>query len=264
MRELNFREVQLTELEILLFFDKLCKQYNLKYYLTGGTLLGAIRHKGFIPWDDDIDICMPRKDYEKLLTLALNSERYVLQNYKLGNLKRAITKVVDIKTHTSGFLEEDVHLWIDIFPVDGLPEEEEKVREIYQKTYYYRKLLYVCGAKLGMGRNLVKKYLLFFLKPIANTFWGIDNIIKKFNIIAESYPYENFKYVGSIVGGIHGIGERMPKNEYEKAIEVEFENYIFPTYSCWESYLNSCYGDYMKLPPVEERKTHIRKVLIDI
>ena len=114
MRELSFREVQLTELEILLFFDKLCKQHNLKYYLTGGTLLGAIRHKGFIPWDDDIDVCMPREEYEKLLNIDLNSTRYVLQNYRLGNLKRAISKIVDVKTHTTGFLEEDVHLWIDI------------------------------------------------------------------------------------------------------------------------------------------------------
>ena len=264
MRELSFREVQLTELEILCFFDKLCEKNNLKYYLTGGTLLGAIRHKGFIPWDDDIDICMPRKDYEQLLTLSLNSDRYILQNYIFGNLKRAITKIVDVKTHTSGLLEEDIHLWIDIFPIDGLPDEKDKVKAIYRKTYLYRKLLYVCGAKLGLGRNIVKKHVLYFLKPIVNTFLGIDKIIENFNKLSAIYSYEKFNYVGCIVGGIHGLGERMPKSEFEKAIKVEFENYRFPTFSCWESYLNNCYGDYMKLPPVEERKSHIREVLIDI
>ena len=263
MRELSFREVQLTELDMLIFFDKLCKQYNFKYYLTGGTLLGAIRHNGFIPWDDDIDVCMPRRDYEQLLKIDFNSKRYVLQNFKFGNLNRAITKVVDLKTHTTGFLEEDVHLWLDIFPVDGLPEKDEEVIKIYKRVYFYRKILYVCGAKLGLGRSETKKYLLYFLKPIAKLFWGVDKCIRNINIISSEYSYEEAKYVGVIVGGIYGIGERLPKDDFEKTIEVEFENHIFPAYSCWKTYLSGCYGDYMQLPPIEKRKTHVRKVLLE-
>ncbi len=263
MRELSFREVQLTELEILLFFDKLCKQHNLKYYLTGGTLLGAIRHKGFIPWDDDIDVCMPREEYEKLLNIDLNSTRYVLQNYRLGNLKRAISKIVDVKTHTTGFLEEDVHLWIDIFPIDGLPEDEETVKRIYKKAFFYRKLLYVCGAKLGAGRSALKKYLLYVLKPVANFFWGVDKCVKEINKISREFSYEDAKYVGDIAGGIYGTGECLPKEGFEKSINVEFEKHLFPIYSCWETYLTGCHGDYMQLPPVEKRKKHIRRVLIE-
>lgn len=263
MRELSFREVQLTELDMLVFFDKVCKQHNIKYYLIGGTLLGAIRHKGFIPWDDDIDICMPRDEYEKLLNIDLGSKRYILQNHKLGNLNRAITKVVDVKTHTTGFLEEDVHLWIDIFPVDGLPENEEAVKKVYKRVHFYRKLLYVCGAKLGEGRSIIKKYLLYILKPIANTFWGVDKCVSEINKIATEIPYKNAKYVGDIVGGIYGIGERLPKDGFEKSIIVKFENHIFPTFSCWEMYLTGCHGNYMQLPPVEKRKTHIRKVLLE-
>ena len=263
MRKLTLREIQLTELDILLFFDRFCKKHKVKYYLIGGTLLGAIRHKGFIPWDDDIDICMPRREYEKLLTLDLNSNRYILQNYKFGNLKRAITKVIDIKTHTTGYLEEDVHLWIDIFPIDGLPEPEDEVKQIYNEVKYYRKLLYVCGARLGLGRNILKKYLLYFLKPIANTFWGVDWCVKRINQIAGKYSYENDKYVGDIVGGIYGIGERLPKEEFEKTVEVEFEKHILPTFSCWHLYLSGCHGDYMKLPPVEKRKAHIQSVFLE-
>lgn len=263
MRELTFREVQLKELEILFFFDELCKKNNIKYYLCGGTLLGAIRHKGFIPWDDDIDVCMPRRDYEKLLLIEFSSERYVLQNNKFGNLKRAITKVVDIKTHTTGFLEEDKNLWIDIFPIDGLPENEKEVEKIYQKTYYYRKILYVCGSKLGLGRSIIKKYLLYILKPIANFFWGVDKCVEKINEIALCYPYDKENYVGAIVGGIYGVGERMPKDEFENVVEVEFEKRKFPTFSCWHQYLSGCYGNYMQLPPLEKRKNHIRKVFCE-
>ena len=195
---------------------------------------------------------MPRNDYEKLLTLKISSERYVLQNYKLGNLKRAITKIVDIKTHTTGYLEEDVNLWIDIFPIDGLPEDENEVKRIYNKVRFYRKLLYVCGARLGLGRTIIKKYLLYFLKPIANCFFGVNRCVKELNKIAKQYSYENAKYVGDIVGGIYG-----------KTVEVEFEHHIFPTFSCWNLYLSGCHGDYMQLPPVEKRKAHIQKVFLE-
>lgn len=259
LRKLTLDEIKKVELSILFEFNAFCKKYNLKYYLAGGTLLGAIRHKGFIPWDDDIDICMPRKDYLLFLEKfdECNDNLRVKSNLK-NNFGAPFSKVVDIRTKIdSKYVQNDVdtNLWIDVFPIDGLPESIEEVKSVYAKCDFYRKILMLSGAKLGEGTTVLKKYAKYILRPLARLY-GKQRCIENIEKIATQYPYDECKYVGAITWGLYGVGERMLKSEFEKAVEVEFEGYKFPAFSCWDSYLKGLYGDYMQLPPIEKRKTH--------
>lgn len=258
MRKIILKEIKEIELKILLDFDIFCKKNKLRYYLVGGTLLGAIRHKGFIPWDDDIDVCMPRPDYKKLISFNKQISGLELKCNALKNTMIPFCKLVNTNTKICiQYMENDYnqHIWIDIFPIDGLPENIIETKNIYKECNFYRKLFYICDAKLGEGKTKFKKYAKYILKPLANLY-GKKRCIDNIEQIASQYPYETSKYVGAITWGLYGVGERMLKSEFEKAIEVEFEGHKFPAFSCWDSYLKGLYGDYMQLPPVEKRKTH--------
>ena len=260
MKKLSHLEIQKIELNLLLEFDKFCRKNNLTYYLSGGTLLGAIRHKGFIPWDDDIDICMPRKDYEQLLKIFPQKYKqiYTLRTFERGNFYSPFAKLIDKRTQIiSIFFNKmmDYSLWIDIFPVDGLPNSIILTKMIYEKASFYRKLLSLNFAKTNKSNSKIK----MIFKPLARIlakFIGTSNCLKILNKLAKKYKYDTSNYVGCIVWGLYGIGERMKKSEFEKTVYVEFEGYKFPTFSCWDSYLKGVYGDYMKLPPLNKRKTH--------
>lgn len=259
MMMLGNKEIKQFELAILKEFDMFCKQYRLRYYLAGGTLLGAIRHKGFIPWDDDIDVCMPRDDYMKFLSLRNKIPPYLkIKSNIINNFHLPFAKLVDLNIIIKSKYSNDNsnnHLWIDIFPVDGLPQSLEESRKIYEKGDFYRKILLLIDARLGEGSTVIRKYSKYLLKPLAQIY-GKQRCIDKIEKIAAKYPYEESQYVGIVTWGLYGAGERMLKSEFEKVVEVEFEGHKFPAFSCWDSYLTGLYGDYMQLPPVEKRKTH--------
>lgn len=256
---LHRKEVQQIELNILIAFSNYCKEHNLRFYLAGGTLLGAVRHKGFIPWDDDIDVCMPRSDYEKLLRVFDNSRgNLILKSNQLSNMSAPFTKVIDITTVIESKYQDsdvDTNLWIDIFPIDGLPENYQELSNMYKKINIYRKILMLAHLRLGAGKNFLRKYGKYIIKGLANLY-SKQRCINNIEKLASKYPYDECKYVGAVTWGLYGIGERMLKSEFEQAVEVEFEGYKFPTFSCWDSYLKGLYGDYMQLPPIEKRKTH--------
>ncbi|WP_302489657.1 phosphorylcholine transferase LicD [uncultured Mitsuokella sp.] len=256
MKRLNHQEIKKIELNILLYFDAFCKRNKLRYYLAGGTLLGAVRHQGFIPWDDDVDVCMPRKDYNRLIKIFDNNSRFVLLSNQLNNSYFPFAKLTDSTTIVKAqYNEQETGLWIDILPVDGLPEDLDKVNKIYEKCDFYRKILSLVDTKLGEGKTTYHKYAKYLLKPIANLYGGnrCSAVIEK---IALSNPYDQSKYVGIVTWGLYGSGERMLKSEFEASTSVLFEGHQFPAFSCWQSYLTGLYGNFMQLPPEEKRITH--------
>lgn len=269
MKDLTLREIQMTELQILLDFQQVCEKYHLKFYLCGGTLLGAVRHKGFIPWDDDIDVMMPRTDYDKLMKLekeqGIFNKHLKLYSFEMKNADYPFAKVVNMNTTILQQYAEDEslsHIWIDIFPADGLPKDNDEAERIYKKVGRYRKALTLCWAKVGEGTTKLKRYAKYLFVPMAKTV-GAHYWCKQIVQMSRQYGYEEAEYAGVISWGLHGLGERCLKEKFEKSVEVEFEGYKFPAMSCWKEYLTGLYGDYMQLPPEEEREVHMMKAWLN-
>ncbi len=256
MENLTLKEIQFAEFKILEEFDRICNDNNLRYSLAGGTLLGAVRHKGFVPWDDDIDVCMPRPDYEKFKKIFKNEQFYLSDDkgkYSIYPFLKMMDKSIEVQE--VGFNEVS-NLWIDVFPIDGLPSENKKLKKIYKKSSLYRKIIVFDKWKnLNVYGGKHNKLIAFLIKIYVKTY-GVKRAIKNSIRLALKHDYKKSDYVGAITWGCYGVGERMLKSEYEQFTEMEFEGKKFSVMGCWDSYLRGIYGDYMKLPPEDKRITH--------
>lgn len=262
MRLLSETEVKDYVFEMLGDFADYCDKNGLRYYLCGGTLLGAVRHKGFIPWDDDVDLLMPRPDFDRLH--ALLKKETIKTYYKLigYNAKEGywpFAKLIDLRTKVDNeFSSADKHLWIDIFPMDGLPDNVEESNTVLSFAPS-RKVKFVRAfAKVGKGQSFIRTIgkipVMIYLRTI-----GIRKTAKKIDSMARKYPFENSAYVGGIAWSL-GPKERMIREEYTPVTDLEFNGRLFHAPACWDKYLKQIYGDYMKLPPVEQRVNHSNKV----
>ena len=266
MDDKTLRKLQLTELDILIEIDKICKENNIQYFLIGGTLLGAVRHKGFIPWDDDIDIGMIRSDYEKFIDLCLNKnvlgEKYFLhcnesdENYfipfvkvKKNNTTFAEEHIDKVKTHKGIFL--------DIFPYDNVPKQKSIMQRI--QAIIVRNIHYAIYVKYGIYRLKDKKRKaltwIFTLLPVKT----LKKMNKCFSMIFEKR--KNNKYIVSLAGSSSYVEETLSKERLFPLKKTKFENLDFYAFNDNDYYLAQLFGDYMKLPPEEDRKTHKPKYI---
>ena len=262
-RKLSLGEIQQRELEMLKEFDRVARKYKLRYTMCAGTLLGAVRHRGFIPWDDDIDVSMPRPDYEKLVRLNrkrnLWSKGLKLASFEDGTMDTPFMKLFcdDVVIKEKNYSEKYVqNLWIDIFPVDGLPYNEEDMKLHYQLALNLCKLSTSSVVRNGYGTTkakIVLKTLLF--KPAANMV-GRKRIAALQRKLALKYSYSHAKKVGMVTWAYDGPGQALRKAEYEDLIEMDFEGCTFYGIKAWDKYLSGVFGNYMQLPPEEDRLTH--------
>jgi lipopolysaccharide cholinephosphotransferase len=260
MKKLNLQEVQQRELALFKVFTQICEKYGIRYYLAGGTLLGAVRHKGFIPWDDDIDVNMPREDYDRLLSHADEigaSGDYKLAACELGNLNYPFAKIYDLHTSIRKLYDHDEtekNLWIDIFPMDGLPDDEKEVRRIFKKTLAARHILRVKQARTGEGKTALRRTLKPLVKALCMPLPD-KKILDYINRTCRTYKVDECGYMGGIANG-YGPQERVPRKLYLQSVPMQFEGMEVSAPGCWEYYLKNLYGDYMQLPPEEKRVTH--------
>lgn len=262
MDQLTLKEIQEIELKLLEKFDSICMQNDLRYSLGGGSLLGAIRHKGFIPWDDDIDIIMPRPDYDRFLSLCRrNDDSFSLLTYDTcDGYYGLFAKMWDPDTIIE---DEDLNLGpqigvnIDLFPLDGLGRTEREATRIFRKTSWKRELLTAAVWK----RYFRSKTHSFWIEPIRLLLFIYSRILdpkKLLRAVDEEnlkHPFDQSLYAGCVCGS-YRKKEIMKKSTFENYINVEFEGQLFKCIRNYDEYLTKHYGDYMRLPPEEKRVTH--------
>lgn len=246
-------------LDMLIVFDKFCKENNLKYSLGGGTFLGAIRHKGFIPWDDDLDLMMHRKDYD-FVKKHFNSYSKHYKTIYAEVSKDVIVTAPFLKIHdtrTQVYEGEAPYgktgIYLDIFPIDGVPTNMKKCKRfIYFSLYVAQFLMYKNRPwNLSKHPDFIIKKVVGSLLPAK--IWGyiIDKII-------SHYSYDSCDYAATVTGR-YAMTEVYPKYIYDSFEEAVFEGYKFPILKEYDAYLKQHYGDYMSLPPEDKRVNHQSK-----
>ena len=266
---LNKKQVQQLLLSMLEEFAGYCRKHGLRFYLVGGTLLGAVRHQGFIPWDDDIDVGMPRPDYDRFLELVREEPvAPYLQaiSGEEGTLSNPYCELIHIGTrldrNSSRYIREkcqNLHLFIDIFPQDGWPEDDGQARKLAAKMKNMRYMIQNARAKFGKGTSF-GRILAKTPAVLAMRFVGYQRIIDRMNRVARRFDYDRSRYVGAVTYGIYGPGERCLHDEVVNFTEVTFEGNTYPAPGCYDRYLTQIFGDYRKLPPEDQRVDHKMKV----
>ena len=261
-------------LGIFRFFVKICNENNLRFFCTGGTAIGAVRHKGLIPWDDDIDVMMPRPDYERLLQLCQTMD---MGNYELmtpETTKEYYCDYAKICDGTTTLLEQDslrcvIGINLDIFPLDGSPENVEEAKKRFNKYQKLRRYFLLTNTHqpfshflLNIKKGKIKHAMLLAFLYSTRT-WSREKLLKKLYDIATKYEYGKGKCVIEY-GGYYGDKNVMPVEWFENSISMPFDGIEVSCIGEVDAYLRHFFGDYMQLPPVEARKPHHAVAYVNI
>jgi lipopolysaccharide cholinephosphotransferase len=256
MDSITLRKLQLTELEILVKVDEFCKKHNIKYSLYAGTALGAIRHGGFIPWDDDIDIYMERNEYNRFLDLwdkeqidgftleGTNKPDYTLLNHsKIRKNGTILASNEEMKRNTHH------GIWLDIFPMDKVPTDKKKRKSFIFKAKL--RMVYTRGFPFTKGSAFLKLVSKILLIPSRKTQLKIRNKLEK--QIIDGYKDLDSGYEYMSLAASENFNMFFPSHCVEELSSITFEGKQFPVSKNLDEFLTLMYGDYMQLPKEEDR-----------
>ncbi len=263
MQELTLKDIHNLSLEILKDVHAFCERENIKYSLAYGTLIGALRHKGFIPWDDDIDICMPRPDYEKFIR-TYKSDKFdiaytgveckydcLIAYARVFDTKRTIAK-------NAHWISERTGLWIDVFPLDGVSNDqaayEAEFKEIYNQwsSIIPKKIQF---TRIMDQQGIVNKLKLIKKKIKTLNGLGGHKLQRFFNKRIQRIPYGSTQFWTNYAV-VDGGFEYIPIETFQNTVLVDFEGEKFRAMNGYDKMLRTFYGDYMQLPPEEKRIPH--------
>jgi lipopolysaccharide cholinephosphotransferase len=265
MRELTIKETQQVSLEILYTITQICEKQGLRYSLIYGTLIGAIRHQDYIPWDDDVDIMMPRPDYEKLLKYlekhikdypylrVFNCDKCKKYPYMITRISddRYIIKMENEKPYGMG-------IFIDIYPYDGLGMTKKEAVKYGMKGDRLSSMCYQATRDhfaIETTTSIIRKIIKFPIYAIAKLI-GKNYFQKKLQRLAGLKAYDKSKYIGCVVWLSGGEKDIFLRKWFDETIFKPFGKYEFRVPKEYDKVLRHTYGDYMKLPPKEERIGH--------
>ena len=269
-KQIDFKDVQYIALGVLKHIHQVCESLDLTYTLAYGTLIGAIRHKGFIPWDDDIDIGMMRSDFDKFIEYCktdLDKENFFLQtpstekgsaDFELARIRLNNTKFVE--SHRKDL---NIHhgIFVEVFPYDDLPDN--KLKCLYYSDSF-RLLKKAVGLRMGYhykAKNIVNRAIMHILSFFTRL-CPLNKMIEKMNNYHLKYQNPNSEYVFLIAGGTSYMEERHLRKTVTDLSEIEFEGKMYPIPKDYDTFLREQYGDYMTPPPVEQQvnKCHIEEI----
>lgn len=270
MSTIDIRKFQLSQMDLIKETDKVCKKLGINYYLIGGTLLGAIRHGGFIPWDTDMDIAMKRSDYEKFAQYWMNNEsdKFFYQSYKTEKnhvSPHAILKIkntyIKYNKNTNRYKTKYNGLFLDIFPLDQPPKDEKKQKKQMKQIKIIKRIIelkaaYTYGENTGKLKYLAKNTVSILLSPLTLNF-----LQKRLDAIMQKYNGTNENFLVSMASHYSYQKQLMPSCIYGEPTMVEYEGVALCAPAKVEEYLKRIFGDYMKLPPENKRYTEINDII---
>ncbi|MBQ7266091.1 MAG: LicD family protein [Firmicutes bacterium] len=253
------KEVWAVELDLLNQFDKVCKKHDIQYMAIGGTLLGAVRHKGFIPWDDDIDVAMTRENYDKLCSVSQEfSEPYLLQYFKndkvtlSGAKLRNINTTALLRTHIKSKVKycHNEGIFIDIFPLDNLPDDEKVRDRFVKKLRFYRKWVRIAYALtdgyIPKRADLKRQIAHFLYKCFFAKKYSCDSIFEKFINESKKYNGKDTKLMGMLNFVKNDERFWFKSDDFKQLKKVEFEFTEIYITENYDNALKQMYGNYMK------------------
>lgn len=256
MRKIELEELKQIELDIIRKIDEVCRHNGIHYYMVGGTLLGAERHKGFIPWDDDIDIAMPRRDYAKFCEAMKHEDsNYEVQFYDtIKDYGYASPKVVDKRTllidYKLGMGREESSIFVDVFIYDGMGDTKKGAFIRYFFLKCFKKAVFL--SKRNFKMETVLKSVIFFIPCVVCKIVGVTRLNEFYNSLCRRLDFYDSKYV-ACVAGRYGKHEVFKKEVFEETVPLQFEDLMLQAPKGYKIYLASIYGDYMKMPPEGQR-----------
>lgn len=252
-------------LDILTDFAKYCQAHDLQYFLDAGTLLGAVRHHGYIPWDDDIDVNLPRKDYDAFIALTKASGGMLNDHIQVEypeDTMHVYLKLGDVRTTLIEYpdrLATECMVYIDIFPKDGLLDKSWRTKLLSKTSeklallnWFHKFSIYAWKNEKSAVKRIIAACGRLALRRPNAALRLQDRMIHRY---AGKHPADRCKYVTTLVNGeFHKIA---PKACFDQAVDMEFEGRTFKGPAGYDAYLRCLYpGDYMQLPPVEKRVKH--------
>ena len=244
------------QLEILSKIHGFCKENNIKYFLVGGTLIGAIRHNGYIPWDDDIDIAMLREDYDKFINSFKAKGYYIASPQTIKNYYLPYAKVVDESTRLKENISSKIEIGInvDVFPFDNIPNDKKKAKKQYKKSRILYNLLTL--KNLAPKNRSFGKSLIYYGGKTITTLLPYSLLMRMIERNARRYANEKSEFVSQVVYPLYKDRTTWPKTIFDSTIPHVFEGKKYEIPKGYDEMLKITYGDYMKLPPKEKQIAH--------
>ena len=259
-KEITLTDLKTIQMDVLSAIDDYCRDNNIRYSLACGSLLGAIRHKGYIPWDDDIDIYVPRDDYKVLMA---NFPHIYKDRYEIISLERnpqweiPFAKAFDNFTVFEEYSTSSlvIGVGIDIFPIDDVPNGDEWLR-YDKKRRILQKLFALKFVRVSKSRSLIKNFSLVLFR-LLSFFYSKRRWAEYIDVFSQRYNGKGCEYCFECC---KGLLQKQPfkKNLFDNLTYIPFEDRRYQAFSDADSYLRNGFGDYMQLPPEEKRVTHHR------